>query len=34
MNADRALVLRDGRIYSEVIPAETTEEALEAIINA
>lgn len=34
MNADRALVLREGRIYSEVIPAETTEEALEAIINA
>ena len=34
MNADRALVLREGRITTEVIPSETTEEALEAIINA
>ncbi|WP_235040871.1 sugar ABC transporter ATP-binding protein [Vreelandella profundi] len=34
MNADRALVLREGRISTEVIPSETTEEALEAIINA
>lgn len=34
MNADRALILREGRIALEVIPSETTEEALEAMINA
>ncbi|PKG54354.1 lipase [Halomonas sp. MES3-P3E] len=34
MNTDRALVLREGRIVTEVVPSETTEEALEAIINA
>lgn len=34
MNADRALVLREGRITTEVVPSETTEEALEVIINA
>lgn len=34
MNTDRALVLREGRVACEIIPAETTEEALEAVINA
>lgn len=34
MNADRVLVLRDGCIITEVTPSETTEEALEATINA
>ncbi|WP_275287360.1 sugar ABC transporter ATP-binding protein [Halomonas elongata] len=34
MNTDRALVLREGRIATEVTPADTTEEALEAVINA
>lgn len=34
MNSDRVIVLREGRIGTEIQPSETTEEALEGIINA
>lgn len=34
MNADRVIVLHEGRVSQELIPADTTEESLEEIINA